>query len=121
MPIMVLFRSPRVDRTLYDAIMQELDVEQSPPAGSLTHACGFDDKGICVVDVWESRKDFEAFLTDRLTPTFAKLNIDFVAPEIIDGYAFRASEEVDRYVRERGPDLRAAGQAAAPRGRQPAH
>lgn len=119
MPIMALFRSPRVDQTLYDAIMQELDLEQAPPTGALTHCCGFDDKGICVVDVWESRRDFEAFLTDRLKPTFAKLNIEFVAPEIIDGYAFRATEEVDRYMRERATAFRATGNAATSGERPP--
>lgn len=112
MPIMALFRSPRVDQKLYDAIMQELDLEQAPATGALTHSCGFDDRGICVVDVWETRRDFEAFLADRLKPTFAKLKIEFVAPEIIDGYAFRATEDVDRYMRERAPEFGTTGKAA---------
>lgn len=113
MPIMALFRSQRVDQHLYDAIMQELDLEQAPPTGALTHSCGFDDRGICVVDVWETRKDFEVFVADRLKPTFAKLNIEFVAPEIIDAYAFRATEGVDRYMRERASEFGATGNAAA--------
>ena len=119
MPIMALFRSPRVDQNLYDAIMQELDLEHRPPAGALTHACGFDAEGICVVDVWESRSDFEAFLTDRLRPTFAKLNIEFVEPGIIDAYAFTATEETDRYMRERGAEFSAASAAEPAPG--PAH
>ena len=108
MPIMALFRSPRVDQNLYDAIIQELDLEHAPPAGALTHACGFDAEGVCVVDVWESRRDFEAFLTDRLRPAFAKLNIEFVEPKIIDAYAFTASEETDRYMRQRGAEFSSA-------------
>lgn len=108
MPIMALFRSPRVDQNLYDAIMQELDLEHDPPAGALTHACGFDAEGICVVDVWESRSDFETFVRNRLRPTFAKLKIDFVEPKIIDAYAFTAAEETDRYMRERGAEFPAA-------------
>lgn len=114
MPIMALFRSPRVDQKLYDAIIQELALEQAPPTGALTHSCGFDDKGICVVDVWESRRDFEAFLADRLKPIFAKLNIEFVTPQIIDAYAFRASEGVDRYMGERAPEFRATSKTAPP-------
>lgn len=112
MPVMALFRSPRVDRDLYDAIMQDLDLEHTPATGALTHACGFDDKGICVVDVWETRGDFEAFVTDRLKPTFANLGIPFVAPDIIEAYSFRATEDVDSYMRERGPDAQAKGKAA---------
>jgi len=113
MPIMALFRSPRVDQNLYDAIIQDLDLEQAPAAGALTHSCGFDNNGICVVDVWETRGHFEAFLADRLRPTFAKLNIEFVEPVIIDAYAFTATEDVDQYVRERAAGFQAAGKAAA--------
>lgn len=112
MAIMALFRSPRVDQGVYDAIMQELDLEQAPAIGALTHSCGFGDSGICVVDVWETRRDFETFVADRLKPAFAKLNIEFVAPEIIDAYAFRATENVDRYVPERAPELGATGKTA---------
>ncbi|HKR88741.1 MAG TPA: hypothetical protein VJS38_11265 [Phenylobacterium sp.] len=108
MPIMALFRSPSVDQTQYDALIQELDLEQRPPAGALTHACGFDEGGICVADVWESRADFDAFLTDRLRPAFTKLGIEFVEPQILDTYAFTASEGTDRYMRERGADFGAA-------------
>lgn len=97
MAIMALFRSPRVDQKTYDAIIQDLDLEHRPAAGAITHACGFDAGGICVLDVWESRKDFEAFLTERLKPTFARLKIDFVAPTIMDAYAFNATDEVDHH------------------------
>ena len=53
MPIMALFRSPSVDQAQYDAIVQELDLESQPAAGGLIHACGFDDAGICVTEVWD--------------------------------------------------------------------
>jgi len=119
MPIMTLFRSPRVDQKLYDAIIQDLDLEHAPAAGALTHACGFDAEGICVVDVWESRREFEAFLTDRLRPAFAKLKIAFVEPEIIDAYAFTATEETGRYVRERGAGYPSA--SAVEHASRPAH
>jgi hypothetical protein len=103
MAIMALFRSSRVDRTAYDAIIQELDLERQPAAGALTHAVGFDDQGILVADVWESREDFEAFLNDRLRPVFAKLNLEFEQPAIIDAYAFTVSDEVDHYKPELAP------------------
>jgi hypothetical protein len=103
MAIMALFRSPRVDRTVYDAIIQELDLERQPAAGALTHACGFDDQGICVADVWESRQDFDAFLNDRLRPVFAKLNLEFEQPTVFDAYAFTVTDEVDRYKEEAAP------------------
>jgi hypothetical protein len=103
MAIMALFRSSRVDRTVYDSIIQELDLEHQPAAGALTHACGFDDQGVCVADVWESRQDFEAFMNDRLRPVFAKLNLEFEQPAILDCYAFTVTDEVDRYKEEAAP------------------
>jgi hypothetical protein len=97
MAVMVLFRSTQVDPPLYDAIMQELGFDRDPPSGALIHACGFDDDGIHVVDVWETRAEFDAFLKDRLQPVFAKLKVDVAPPVVIDIHALRASPEVDRY------------------------
>jgi hypothetical protein len=103
MPVMTLFRSPRINQMQYDAIIQALDLEDQPQTGILTHACGFDQNGICVQDIWESRLDLESFLANRLKPAFAKLDIAFVEPEIIETYKFRVSEGVDRYKLGQGP------------------
>ena len=97
MPVMTLFRSPSINQMQYDAIMQALDLEHQPGVGALTHACGFDQKGICVQDVWESRQDFDSFVANRLKPVFAKLGYAFVEPEIIETYQFRVSDGVDRH------------------------
>jgi hypothetical protein len=97
MPIMALFRSNRVDQTAYDAIIKELDLEAQPMQGAVTHACGFDENGICVCDVWESRQEFEAFLTNRLRPVFTKLNLDYEPPTILETYAFNVTEGADKY------------------------
>jgi hypothetical protein len=103
MAVMALFRSPRVDQALYDAIIQELDLERRPASGALAHACGFDDGGICVVDVWESRHDFDAFLSDRLGPVFAKLNVEVDPPVVLDAYAFNVTAGTDRYKPQLAP------------------
>ena len=103
MPVMTTFRSPNINQAQYDAIIQALDFEHQPQAGMLTHACGFDAKGICVQDVWESRMDFDSFLANRLRPTFAKLGMQFVEPEILETYKFGVSEGVDRYRTDQGP------------------
>ena len=103
MPVMTLFRSPSINQTQYDAIIQALNLQERPQVGMLTHACGFDQKGIAVQDVWESRQDFDAFVADRLKPVFAKLNLAFVEPEIIETYKFRVSDGVDRHKVGQGP------------------
>jgi len=103
MAVMAIFRSAKVDRAKYDAIMRELDLNDSPATGGLTHACAFDDQGIHVVDVWESREDFEAFLKDRLLPVFAKLDIEVEPPTVLDAYGLRVSDDADRYKPARTP------------------
>jgi hypothetical protein len=105
MPVMTLFRSPNINQTQYDAIVQALELEHRPQAGILTHFCGFDQKGLCVQDVWESRQDFDSFVATRLKPAFAKLGMTYVEPEIIDAYKFRAAEGVDRYQVGQGPSF----------------
>jgi hypothetical protein len=102
MPVMTTFRSPDINQLQYDAIVQALDFEHQPQTGMLTHACGFDAKGICVQDVWESRADMDSFLANRLRPTFAKLGMTYVEPEVIDTYKFGVSEGVDRYKTDQG-------------------
>jgi hypothetical protein len=103
MPVMTLFRSPNINQMQYDAIVQALDLADQPQVGILTHACGFDDKGICVQDIWESRLDLEQFLDNRLKPVFAKLGLTYVDPEVIETYKFRVSEGVDRYKLDEAP------------------
>ena len=119
MPIMALFRSSDIDRPRYDAIIQELDLEHRPAEGMLTHVCGFDSKGICVTDVWESRQDFAAFVSARLRPAFAKLNLPFTAPEILEAYDFEASDGVNHYIAKRGAGFGAERETGASGGRTP--
>jgi hypothetical protein len=105
MPVMTLFRSPNINQQQYDAIIQALELEHKPQSGILSHACGFDQKGICVQDVWASRQDLDSFLADRLKPAFAKLGMTFTEPEIIETYKFRITEGAERYMAGQGPSF----------------
>src|SRR3954470_1112893 len=55
--------------TNYDAFVAELDL-QDVPDGLLIHTAGFDhEAGVFrVFDVWETREQGEAFISDRLNP-----------------------------------------------------
>ena len=114
MPVMTTFRSPSINQMQYDAIIQALNLQEKPQVGMLTHACGFDQKGICVEDVWETRQDFDSFVANRLKPVFAKLNLAFVEPEIIETYKFRVSEGVDRHKVGEAPAFGAERERPAP-------
>jgi len=54
------------DATLYDAVLSKLDIENNPPAGMLVHTAGEVNGRWRIVDVWESRADFDRFFQERL-------------------------------------------------------
>lgn len=97
MPIMAIYRSAGVDRAKYDAVMNELGSRQAPEPGSIVHLAGFEAPDrICVVDVWETREQFEAF-GERLAPVLRKHEIPEQTPVIIETHALMATDAVDRY------------------------
>ena len=57
----------------YEAVMNVLELRGLNPAwpkGLISHVVGFTDQGAYVVDVWQSRQIFDAFLKNRLRPAF---------------------------------------------------
>ena len=57
----------------YEAVMRQLGLTSNRgdwPAGIISHVAGPTPDGWCVVDVWEAREQFDAFLRDRLRPAF---------------------------------------------------
>jgi hypothetical protein len=97
MAIMALFRSAHVDPALYDQIMQEIGGLEVPPAGALMHVSGFDGEGLHVVEVWESRAQFDAFLRDRIQPVLEKLDVAIAPPVVIEAHAVHTTHGVDAY------------------------
>jgi hypothetical protein len=57
----------------YEALGRELGVMETPPAGNLMHLALQTETGVRLVEVWESREAFEAFVRDRLRPALARL------------------------------------------------
>jgi quinol monooxygenase YgiN len=54
---------------LYDAVGEQMDIRNDPPAGLLFHTAGFvDDRTWRIFDVWESRAAFQRFMQERLMP-----------------------------------------------------
>jgi len=57
----------------YDAIHSFMAIDESPPAGMIVHTAGPIDGGWGVIDFWESREAFDAFVETRLQPAVAEL------------------------------------------------
>jgi hypothetical protein len=57
--------------------------------GQLWHVAGATADGICVVDVWQSRADFDRFMQDRLGEAIGRAG--FAQPQIVE-FEVHASE-----------------------------
>jgi heme-degrading monooxygenase HmoA len=57
----------------YEAVHEAMRVDLDPPAGLIFHSAGPIDGGWGVIDFWESREAFDAFVESRLGPTMGQL------------------------------------------------
>ena len=55
---------------MYESLRKEIDWENKYPAGAIFHTAAFDATGsiLHVVDVWESEKDLNNFVSSVLIP-----------------------------------------------------
>jgi hypothetical protein len=58
----------------YDQVNEKLGIHDHPPDGLIVHTAEDQgEKGMHIVDVWESREAYEAFGKDRLGPAVAEV------------------------------------------------
>ena len=73
MPVAMIVEIPEGDAEFYDAVMEALDWDNSEkPAGFISHLAGPSPNGWTVIDVWESKADFDNFAQSRLGPALAE-------------------------------------------------
>ena len=63
-----------ISREQYDKLDQELGSDK--PEGLIVHAAGESGSGIRIIDVWESKQQFERFQSERLGPATLKVGIE---------------------------------------------
>ena len=73
MSVVVISVAPGVGAEQDAALMTALDLENNPPAGGRLRIAGPTDAGWRIISVWDSQEDFEAFVRDRITPTFERV------------------------------------------------
>jgi hypothetical protein len=57
----------------YNAVNDQMGVEENPPDGLIFHAAGAFGEGWSVIDFWESREHFDRFMQERLGPAIEEL------------------------------------------------
>ena len=75
MATVMLMHWPEVTREKYEEVRRDVDWEGNVPKGARFHVAWFGDDGFRVLDLWDSREDFETFVRDRLTTGVQKAGI----------------------------------------------
>ena len=64
-----------VDEAQFEAVNAKLSEGGPPPSALRFHAAGKADDGrIRIIEVWDSRSDFDQFNEERLTPAIAEVS-----------------------------------------------
>ncbi|MDQ6915836.1 MAG: hypothetical protein M3155_08505 [Actinomycetota bacterium] len=72
--LMLEFSGEGLDEQRYRAVNDRVNPPDDRPAGCIFHSAGpGPDGGWRVVDVWESRQDFERFQQERLFPALSEV------------------------------------------------
>ena len=74
MATVMVMHWPEVTKEQYEQVRSDVKWETNTPKGAKYHVSWFDN-GLHVVDVWDSRADFEKFAQDRRGPATGKIGI----------------------------------------------
>ncbi len=63
-----------VGTQMYDGVNAEMGVEDNPPEGMIFHWAGEVDGKWTVINIWESRADYDRFREETLFPAIEKVS-----------------------------------------------
>jgi hypothetical protein len=75
MATLMLMHWSEASKDQYLQARKEIDWEGNVPTGAKFHVAWVEDDGLHVLDLWESKEDFEKFTKDRLMPGVQKIGI----------------------------------------------
>ncbi len=76
MATVMLMHWPEVTKAQYEQVRKDVNWEGQTPRGAKFHVAWFGNDGLRVVDLWDSREDFERFVNERLTLGVKKIGIE---------------------------------------------
>ena len=76
----IRIKLPGVTKEQFDAAHAHINPDRSSPPGMLFHASGPIDGGWGVIDFYESRADFDAFLESNIQPGIAASGVQMQGP-----------------------------------------
>ena len=60
----------------YEKARKLVNWEGNVPGGAQFHVTAFDDRGLRVIDIWDSAEAFQAFVDERLMPGVQEVGIE---------------------------------------------
>ena len=75
MATVMLMHWPEVSLDQYEQARKEINWEGDVPKGAKFHVARMAKDGFHVLDLWDSREDFEKFVRERLMPGVQKIGI----------------------------------------------
>lgn len=75
MAILMQMQWPGVTKAQYEEARRSVNWEGNVPKGARFHVSALDDRGLHVVDIWETAEDFQLFVDQRLTPETQRIGI----------------------------------------------
>jgi hypothetical protein len=71
--VVIIVKWEGFTESIYEKVIEEINLEGDAPKGMLLHVASFDDKGLRVTDVFETEDDFHNFIQDRVMPVAGKM------------------------------------------------
>lgn len=76
MPVLMVMEWDGVTPEQYEAARELVKWETDVAPGGLFHVAAFGEKGLRVVDVWESAEQFQSFVQTRLMPGVKQVGLE---------------------------------------------
>jgi hypothetical protein len=71
----------------YDEVSRRLqEAGALPPEGAILHCSGWTGNGFQIVEVWETREQFDRFVAEKVMPLVAEVSGADATPPVITAY-----------------------------------
>lgn len=85
--VIIRFESEGEACPTYDTIVDEMKIQNDPPRGSIYHwAAATSEHAVLVADLWQSGRDFQAFVAEKMEPLTTKHHARETSTRVYDAY-----------------------------------
>lgn len=75
MPILMQMYWDGIKPEQYDTFRNDSGFETDTPRGAIFHTAAYDKKGMHIIDLWETEKDFNDFIEKKIVPIANRLGL----------------------------------------------